>query len=90
MNAVEFLEKGQDALKEARIITKSAKCNNIIMNGIAGIFIYQLPNDQIDAFTLWSWGQTITKFYDQPFAYASDYERWYDAWIKGEIAEVID
>lgn len=63
-----------------KVTTKSTKCN----------CIHQLPDDQIRAFKTWLHGQTITAVCGQPFAYASDYEHWYDAWIKGETAEVID
>lgn len=87
MNAIEFLEKGQEALREARSIVKSPKCNNIIITenhrSIGGVFIHQLPEDQIDVFKHWLTGQTTMYFLNQPFAYATDYDRWYASWIKG-------
>ncbi len=75
-----------------KVTTKSTKCNCIFVEDakLCGVFIHQLPDDQISAFKTWLRGQTITTVCGQPFAYASDYEHWYDAWIKGEIAEVID
>lgn len=92
MNAMEFLEKEQDTLREARSIVKSPKCNCIhfIYPSLSGVFIMQLPDDQRIPFTKWLYGQTTTTILGQRFAYATDYDRWYDAWSKGQTATVID
>ena len=71
---------------------KSPMCNILLFvdKNLAGIFIQQLPEDQRPLFFDWMKGQTMTSIEDQPFAYANDYKRWYNAWVKNEIAIVID
>lgn len=89
---MEFLEKGQEALREAQNAFKSPKCNCIhfIHPSLSGVFIMQLPDDQRIPFTKWLCGQTTTSILGQRFAYATDYDRWYASWIQGETATVID
>ena len=90
---MEQLERQQD---EKRLISKyvgkSPKCNNLVFEtlGLVGVFIYQLPDDQIKPFVDWLMYQTTTIIHGQPFAHATDYDSWYDAWIKGQTAIVID
>lgn len=90
---MEQLEKQQD---EDRLISKrvvkSSKCNCIVLEdlNLVGIFVMQLPDDQRNPFMKWLYGQTCTTIFGQPFAYATDYDRWYNAWSKGRTAIVID
>ena len=92
MNAMEYLEKTQDNFGQIRIITKSAKCTNIEFSpfGLIGVFIYQLPDDQIKPFVDWLMYQTTAIIHGQPFAYAVDYDRWYEMWSKEQMATVTD
>lgn len=90
---MEQLEKQQDETRLiSKHIVKSPKCNCIhfIHPAVSGIFVMQLPDDQFNPFMKWLYGQTTTTILGQPFAYATDYDRWYDAWSKGRTAIVID
>lgn len=75
-----------------KLVMKSPKCNILLFvdKNVAGVFIQQLPEDQRPVFNSWLKGQTITSIEGQPFAYAYDYHKWYDSWIKDEVAIVRD
>lgn len=89
----EQLEKQQDENRlVSKHVTKSPKCNCIVLEdlNLVGIFVMQLPNDQRNPFIKWLYGQNITEIHGRAFAHATDYDKWYDAWIKGQTATVID
>jgi len=82
---MEYLEKqqDQDRLVSQRIV-KSAKCSCLQLTSpcVSGIFVMQLPDDQFGPFMKWLYAQPHITILGQPFAYATDYDRWYETWIK--------
>ena len=68
------------------------------ITGLHYVVLEELPEDQQRPFSFWLEGQTMPAVvaedikYGKPVlcAYYEDYEKWYEAWRKGKIAEILD
>lgn len=66
--------------------------------GLHYVVLDELPEDQRQPFGFWLYGQTMPVILEEDIkyrkpvscAYYEDYSRWYEAWSKGKIAEILD